>query len=275
MYLSSNLPKICCLMVTANGRLSLAKKSILCFLDQTYPNKELLVVNEGSSSYQKDLQVFIDNLPSQNIKTFWLNGKYTLGSLRNISISLSDGEYFVQWDDDDFCMPQRLFCQFSFLKRNNKPKVCYLTDQLHYFWSTKTVYWNNWKNRHSGGLKKYSLIPGTGMFHRDIDFRYPSSGKKSSAGEDTVFAEQIIEQNENNIVLLENMGNMHCYSFHGNQVYDLEHHMSISRKRSCSMDFILKQKDRIIDSLNYFKFADSIKVMSYEGLAFIYEAKNV
>lgn len=270
MYLSKNLPKISCLMVTANERLSLAKKSIKCFVDQTYPNKELLVINEGSVAYQKDLQYFIDSLNNKNIKTIWLNGKYTLGSLRNISISMSDGEYFVQWDDDDFCMPQRLFSQYSFLTRN-KAKVCYFTDQLHYFWSTNTIYWNNWKKRHSGGLKKHSLIPGTGMFHRDIDIRYPSYGERSSAGEDTVFANELLSKNDKEVILFENMGNMHCYTYHGNQVYDLEHHMSISRKRSCNLDFVLRQKERIIDSLNYFKFANSIKVMACEGLAFIYE----
>lgn len=276
MFTIKDFPKISCLLVTAAGRQKLAYKSIECYLRQTYPNKELLVINEGPSSYQKDLQLHIDNLDRPDIRTIWLNGKYTLGALRNISVYLCEGDYFVQWDDDDFCLPQRLASQYSFLSKNPKAIVCYLSDQLHYFWSTKTLYWNNWRRWHSGNLKKYSLIPGTGMYRKSqMIWRYPSCGDESVAGEDSVFANKILLDNSENVVLLENMGNMHCYTHHGNQVYDIEHHMNIARMRSQERIFLIKNRERIIDSLRYFQFPGPIKVMGREGLAFTYSETNV
>jgi len=274
MFVTKNLPKISCLLVTAGGRLPLVKKSIDCFARQTYSNKELVVLNEGPKNYQKDVQYYIDSLERKDIRTTWLNGvgEYTLGGLRNISISLADGDYFVQWDDDDFCMPQRLASQYAFISKHPKAKVCYLSDQLHYFWSTTTLYWNNWKKFHSGnGLKRYSLIPGTGMFVRDIPWRYPSHGKNCKAGEDSVLSNRILNDNPENVVLLEGMGNMHCYSFHGSQVYDVEHHMNIARMRSNERNFMVKNRERIIDSIKFFNFEGNIKVMCREGLAFTYE----
>ncbi len=272
MYDFNNLPKISCLLVTAGGRFNLAQKSIICYTKQTYKNKELIILNEGPKLYQKELQSFVDSLGRNDIRTVWLNGKYSLGSLRNISVGIAEGDYFVQWDDDDFCLPHRLITQYSYLARFPEAKVCYLTDQLHYFWETKTLYWNHWKNWHSGnGLKKYSLIPGTGMFVRGLSFRYPSVGECCKAGEDTVFANEILSESSSNVVLLENMGHMHCYSFHGNQVYDIEHHMNIAQMRSQPVSFMLKNRDRIIDSINFFEFEGETKVMGRDGLAFTYQ----
>jgi glycosyltransferase involved in cell wall biosynthesis len=276
MFLTKSLPKISCLLVTANGRYNLAKKSIECYIAQTYQNKELIIVNEGNQGYQKQLQHYIDSLERKDIRPTWLNGlgQYTLGGLRNISIALADGDYFVQWDDDDFCLPQRLSTQYAFLAKNPKAKVCYLSDQLHFFWTTSALYWNNWKKFHSGnGLTRYSLIPGTGMFSRDIPWRYPSHGKNCRAGEDSVFSNKILDDNPENIVLLEGMGNMHCYTYHGNQVYDIEHHMNISRMRTNDRNFINKNRGRIEDSIKYFEFSGDIKVMCRDGVAFIYNAE--
>jgi glycosyltransferase involved in cell wall biosynthesis len=268
------IPKISCLLVTAGGRFDLAKKSIYCYTKQTYRNKELVVLNEGPKSYQQDLQSYIDILDRDDIRTIWLNGEYTLGGLRNISVDLAEGDYWVQWDDDDFCMPHRLATQYSYMSKHPEAKVCYLTDQLHYFWDTQCLYWNNWKKWHSGGIKKHSLIPGTGMYKRGLNFRYPSSGEYCRAGEDTEFANDILYENKSNVLLLEDMGDMHCYSYHGNQVFDIEHHINVARMRSQNRDFVRKHKEKIIASIKFFKFEGSIKVMSREGLAFEYKGKR-
>lgn len=262
-------PKISCLLVTANGRYSLVEKSITCFCEQTYSNKELIIVNEGTKEYQQKIQNFVDTL-NQDIRTVWLNGKYTLGALRNISIGLSNGEYIVQWDDDDWCTPNRLTTQYNYLIKK-EALACYLSDQLHYYFSTNTLYWDNWgKYCNGGGLKEYSLIPGTLMVKKD-EFYYPSIGEQCKAGEDSVLAKHLLKTLKEKVVLLSGLGYMHMYTFHGGQVYNLEHHMNISRMRCQTNNHMLKNKQKIIDSIQYFKLEGSIKVMGREGLAFVYD----
>ena len=100
-----------------------------------------------------------------------------MGSLRNISIALCDGDLFVQWDDDDFNSPERLSIQFNVLLKNNKAKICYFGDQLHYYFEKNMLFWENWDMYCSWGNMQYCLIPGTIMaWKHKFDHRYPSAG---------------------------------------------------------------------------------------------------
>jgi glycosyltransferase involved in cell wall biosynthesis len=255
------LPKISCLLVTANGRFELVKRSIQCFLDQTYPNKELVIVNEGPKAYQEQIQEYVKNY--NNIICQWLDGKYKLGSLRNISIGLCDGELFCQWDDDDYCTPQRLALQYSYFYRSPKTVACYLGDQLHYYFDNSELYWDNWSDYGNRGILNERVIPGTLMCKR-IDVKYSAD----RAGEDSVFLNRLINKSYE-VCLIKNQGFMHVYTCHGmNQVYGLDHHLAISKLRSQNMEFILKNRKNITNTLNYLKLNDSINVMSREGLAF-------
>ena len=173
----TNIPKISCLLVTANGRIEYFKKSVQCFLSQTYPNKELLIINEGPREYQEEISEYISQFDNADIRTEFLNGEYTLGALRNISIGLADGDLFCQWDDDDFNAPQRLATQYSFMFHNPDVQVCYLSDQLHYYFHNNEIYWEDWKSYLSNGRLKHSLIPGTILAYKEgLPARYPSSG---------------------------------------------------------------------------------------------------
>ena len=264
------LPLISCLLVTANGRLDYFKRSVQCFVDQTYPNKELVIVNEGNKEYQKLMTEHVKSLERKDIRFELLDRYYTLGALRNISLGLSDGEVFCQWDDDDFNFPSRLATQFSFLK-NSKIQISYLSDQLHYYFNTQELYWENWKFYLSGGNLKYMLIPGTIMGHiKDLPARYPSGGKNSRTGEDTVFANQLLRLGAK-IDVLSGCGNLHVYSFHGKNVFDVEHHRVLSRVRSYYRWDLIKKRELISQTLRYLNFKNDVKVMGRDGLAFIYE----
>lgn len=273
MYVHRHFPLITCMLVTAKGRFELARQSIRCFIDQTYTNKELLIVNEGPEPYQRQIQTFVDSLGRNDIRCCWLRGEgeYTLGGLRNIAVGLSRGEIVVQWDDDDFSMPQRLSAQYAFMKKQ-EGRVCWLSDQLHYYWPTQQLYWDNWAKYHSSGHKEHSLIPGTLMAYKaTLQTRYPSVGENCRAGEDTDFADDLLLIHGEAAVLLEGMGFMQMYTYHGNQVYDLDHHMFISENRSEARDHLLHYRRRIVDAIEYLKLPGVIKVMGSDGLAFTYE----
>lgn len=262
-------PKISCLAVTANGRLEQFKRCLQSYLDQTYPNRELVVVNEGSRSYQADLQHIIDEAADPTIQTFWLSGEYSLGALRNISLSVASGDIICQWDDDDFSMPHRLATQYRYLRSNPHAHVCYLSDQLHYYFPTKELYWDNWMRYHSGDSKRYGLIPGTLMAYRGcIEIKYPTW----KSGEDTVFANRLLAEDVSRVILLSGAGHLHVYSYHGNNVYGYDHHVAISKHRSENRATIMESRQKIISAITYLKLDGKIRVMCSDGLAFVYEA---
>lgn len=257
--------------MTADGRFDYLKRSYQCFCDQTYPNLELLIVTDGGSEYKKKIKELIDR---DNVRLVFLDQIYSLGALRNISVALSSGDIFVQWDDDDFNAPDRVLVQYSFLYRHPDRLVSYLTDQLHYFFPTNRLYWNHWGRYCNGGSDKYSLIPGTIMARKDgFYFKYPSSGEFCSAGEDSILSNRICEKEK--VLLVKDVGFLHVYSYHGKNVYDLEHHENISKFRGLSAKEILKYRDRLVQSLDYFDFDDKIEIMGKDDLAFVYRSKNV
>lgn len=267
MFLTDGpLPKISCLLVTAAGRFDYFRRSVQCYIDQTYPNRELVVVNEGPREYQQQIANHLKG--RDDVRLIFLDGKYSLGALRNISIGLCFGDLFVQWDDDDYNAPERLAVQYAYLKRHPAAKVCYLTDQLHYYFTTKRLYWNDWSAFHSGGRKEYSLIPGTIMAYRSgFNVRYPTTGHHCSAGEDSILALGLLED-EDSVLLLNGVGYLHMYTFHGKNVWDVEHHMKISKERSLTAQHILAHRDRVAATLDYLNLDGPVLVTGREGLAF-------
>ena len=270
---TTKLPLISCLLVTAGGRYDYFKRSVGCYRDQTYPNRELVIVNEGPKEYQNQIEEFVQGM--DDVKLIFLDGYYTLGALRNISMMACNGDIWVQWDDDDFNLPERLSAQYSFFSRDPKSKVCYLADQLHYYWPTQELYWENWFKFASGGKKKWGLIPGTCMAVKGLRIRYPSAGDFASAGEDSIFSNWLVDNTYDEVQLLSGRGYMQVYSYHGKNVWDIEHHTAISKHRSHPIKFMWENRSRICKSLDYLNFSDEVRVMGREGLAFTYRRGNV
>jgi glycosyltransferase involved in cell wall biosynthesis len=269
MLMPDPTPLISCLLVTAPERMHHVKRSVQCFVDQTYPNKELVVVNEGPPEYQREMDTWFAEQNFSNIRTVWLNGYYSLGALRNISIGMCQGEIYCQWDDDDFCMPQRLSVQYAHLNRE-RAKACFFTDQLHYYFPSKELYWDNWGRYHSGGQLLHSIIPGTAMIRREVEVRYPSVGVNASAGEDSVFVEKLLAKHHDQIALVKEHGYIHVYTYHGKQVYDLQHHLNISKARAQPREEIIKRSHEIKDLIDYLGLDDNVKVMCRDGLVFVH-----
>ncbi|MGN6601345.1 MAG: glycosyltransferase [Ginsengibacter sp.] len=106
-------PLISCLCVTRH-KPHLLTRAIRCFLGQTYGNKELLIVCESDDLETVELVSCIkDDMISLIVVD--VHPKRTLGELRNLSIAAAKGDFFCQWDDDDWYHSKRLELQFKFL----------------------------------------------------------------------------------------------------------------------------------------------------------------
>lgn len=105
-------PLVSCLMVTRD-RPDLARRAVHCFRRQSYPNRELVILDDGGDDA---LENWCRGLGDATIRFLRVpsEGK-TLGELRNRSVESAAGEYVAQWDDDDLSAPKRLELQMATL----------------------------------------------------------------------------------------------------------------------------------------------------------------
>jgi glycosyltransferase involved in cell wall biosynthesis len=91
--------------------------TIRCFEQQTYPDKELVVVHDGSASEE-----VVATFEKAGARVFGMPD-VPLGMLRNKSVEESRGKYVAQWDDDDFSVPDRIEFQLAALQAK-KANAC-------------------------------------------------------------------------------------------------------------------------------------------------------
>ena len=200
-------PKISALMITGKNteRYPLARVSLDCFFNQTWPNKEIVIINHGtekvcSVSDPRVKEVFVEKGPG-----------VTLGDMRNWSIENSTGDWCVTWDDDDWHHPTRIQNQMDYSRESH------ITT---YMWQVRCALTNN--------CAFYDKMP-TGqqmsvMYERSTPARYLSLEVR----EDTKF----IEWFSGKVVCIDNhVGNVGCDPtqyirfYHGRNIWDFGHMM--------------------------------------------------
>ncbi len=117
-------PLVSCVMATYNRRL-FVPQAILYFLHQDYPNRELIIVDDGTDPI-KDLVP--DNAQIQYIR---LDNKLSVGAKQNIACEHAHGEILAIWDDDVWVDYWRLSYQVASLLKA-KADICGLNNLLHY-----------------------------------------------------------------------------------------------------------------------------------------------
>ena len=106
-------PLVSCVMPTYN-RAAYVPKAINCFLAQTYENRELVILDDGSDNTAA-------LIPSDlRIRYFILPSKYVLGTKRNMACDLAQGEIIAHWDSDDWYAAGRLEAQVKWLLASGK-----------------------------------------------------------------------------------------------------------------------------------------------------------
>lgn len=97
-------PLVSCLMVSRGWR-EPARWSIDCFRNQSYANRELVVVTDAPSG---DLAAYLEELGDPRIRLATVPRALSLGGLRNVAVSQARGELLATWDDDDLSGADRL-----------------------------------------------------------------------------------------------------------------------------------------------------------------------
>lgn len=93
--MQKNQPLVSCIMPTAN-RHKFVPLAIKYFLEQDYPSKELVIVDDGNQS----VAALIPDDP--RVKYYYTEPLGTIGVKRNYACDKASGEIIVHWDDDDW-----------------------------------------------------------------------------------------------------------------------------------------------------------------------------
>jgi hypothetical protein len=242
----SDRPLISCLMVT-RGRLRLLKRALHCYVSQTYPRRELVVVCDGDARTRRAIERHLSQLGRDDVRLVWCEPGRSLGALRNLSMASAAGEIVCQWDDDDLCHPERLARQSAPLLARGRGAAL-LTDQLHFFERERALFWVDWSSGGQvGGI--WQLVPGTLMAYRDQPFRYPEDGPAARRGEDSAFLEQLVARDA--VLPLGGLGHLYVYTYHGGNTFPFEHHRG-QLSRVASPDFVRERRSALEAALAWY-----------------------
>ena len=103
-------PLVSCIMPTQDRRQFL-KLSLQSFAEQDYPNRELIIVDDGRDG--------VEDLVKETsvIRYVYLKKRTSIGEKRNIACSMARGQIIAHWDDDDWYAPSRIRAQATPLLR--------------------------------------------------------------------------------------------------------------------------------------------------------------
>lgn len=117
-------PLVSCVMPTFNRR-KFVPGAIDNFRSQTYPNRELVIVDDGNDP-------IADLVPDDPmIRYIRLDQRLKTGAKRNAACRAARGEIIVHWDDDDWSSPDRVEVQVAALL-DSGADLCGLSDLLFY-----------------------------------------------------------------------------------------------------------------------------------------------
>lgn len=268
------LPKICCVMAT-NGRIDCIKKSVYCYLNQTYSNKSLLILSQGTESVNQEIQCYLKSLSREDIQFFTAPQNLSLGGLRNTLVEMSQGDIICQWDDDDLYHPLRLITQYNCLRSNSGNVASLYCDFLKYFENSQELYWCDWS---SNPVPSNRYLCGTVMFHKEVFAKfpifYPDHGSQCHVEEDLNALQKLVSIGSIGPVFA---GYQYVYVYHGKNTYDIDHHyLGIDTKWSKklhSVDELLNQRKLLEETFIGMGIRSKINVRSADAIAFTYEGK--
>jgi hypothetical protein len=108
---------VSCIMLI-RGRRAFVPLILECFRRQDYPNRELVIVDDGDDAVA-DL---VSGQPS--VRYLRLGTSYSTGTKRNIGCTHAQGDVIVHWDDDGWSAPWRLSHQVAALAPAGRTGVC-------------------------------------------------------------------------------------------------------------------------------------------------------
>lgn len=201
-------PLITCLCVTQE-RVALLRRSIQCFLNQTYPRRELVIVHQSDDDDTRRFVAELGDAFIHGVETP-ASPRLSLGSLRNIARQAGTGAYVATWDDDDWHNPTRLERQMHAIRDSGK-RGCVLSRCTLYDSRTRRAYISRARSWEGSFVGERAILPP-----------YPDVAR----GEDTPVVDALVRQRQ--LTFLDRP-DLYVYTHHGMNTWDRRHWQRILR----------------------------------------------
>lgn len=166
---NSQLPLISAIMLAGKMQVLDIVKAIECFKSQTYPNKELIIVNNAKSQFEASK---LNIAAEDNIFLIDTPTLLHAGMARNYGIRAANGQILAQFDADYWYDAERLSTQVATMAETGS-QVCMLASTLKYsFCSGNAGLYTNSKD----------VILDTMVFVRPKEIDYPDADKNEEFG---------------------------------------------------------------------------------------------
>lgn len=153
--------------------------AIRYFLDQDYPEKELVIVDDGDDAVA-------DLIPGHAHIRYIRTKKFaTLGEKRNYCIAQCSGDYIMHWDDDDWMAPHRISRQMDAML-NSRAAVCGL--QQMYFYDAANG--RCWLYQYPPGAKPW-LAGGSLLYTRSFWKAKPFLHRQVASDTEFIFSRKL------------------------------------------------------------------------------------
>lgn len=179
------------------------RRAVSCFLNQSYQDRELVVVYEADDAATRDYLAASIHPAIRSVEV-GVSPKLLLGDLRNISIESSRGHFVAQWDDDDWYGPTRLAEQIDAMRKSVR-QGCVLSRWLMYDVLAAKAYVSGTRAWEGSIVAERSSIP-----------HYPSLPK----GEDSIVITRMLADDK--LVALDRP-QLYIYTVHGENTWERAH----------------------------------------------------
>lgn len=141
-------------------------EAIASALNQTYQEREIIVVNDGSTRFTEKIQPYLEQ-----IRYIEKSNGGTASAL-NAGIRLSEGEYIAWLSSDDYFLPDKLEKQLEWMIKNEL-KICFssfyqMNEKSEIIGEPVTLYFQN-NEQMERTLKRRNIFNGsTAIIHKKI-----------------------------------------------------------------------------------------------------------
>ena len=182
--MSQKFPLLSAIMLVGRTSPKDVVQAIKCFKSQSYPNKELIIVNNAANQYEA---ASLNIIAEDNIFLIDTPSNLNAGMARNYGVRAANGQLLAQFDADYWHGPARLSTQVATMAENGS-HVCMLSKTLKYSFVTgNSGIYSNPKD----------VILGTMVFVRPKQVDYPDADKN----EEFVLLDRLIRANYSPITI--------------------------------------------------------------------------
>lgn len=113
--------KISVVMPTYNTPVSFLQEAVESILNQTFPDFEFIIVDDGSTNESVE---YLNNIRDQRVRIIRNPVNIGITKSLNIGFKAAKGKYIARMDSDDISLPERFEKQYDFMESHPDVFVC-------------------------------------------------------------------------------------------------------------------------------------------------------